>query len=65
MITRLTQDLQAGDTYNMSQIGYEPMTITKVTRLNKQFVRLDGTRNSDNAACVCTVLADIEVFQEV
>lgn len=63
MITRLTQDLQVGDKYNLSQVGYDLMTITKVTRIDKTFVRLDGTRDADGGIAVCTVLADIEVFQ--
>ncbi len=63
MITKLTQNLEAGDKYNLSQIGYEPMTITKATRLDNLFVRLEGTRDADGAITVCTVLADTEIFQ--
>lgn len=63
MITRLTQDLQVGDKYNLSQLGYDPMTIAKVTRIDKTFVRLDGTRDADGSTVMHTVFADMEVFQ--
>lgn len=63
MITKLTQNLEAGDKYNMSQIGYDPITITSATRLDNLFVRLEGTRDADGSIAVCTVLADIEIFQ--
>ena len=64
MITKLSQNLLAGDVYNLSQWGYDVMTVSKVKHSeSERVVVLDGVRQKDGSAVSVTVPAHIEIFQ--
>jgi hypothetical protein len=62
MTTRLTQHLTAGEQWNMSQLGHDPMTIASVThnRANGTVV-LEGVREKNGKTYWVTIPSDIEL----
>lgn len=62
MNTRLTQDLTAGEQWNMSQLGHDPMTITGVTHNKARgTVVLEGVREKNGQTYWVTIPSDIEL----